>query len=161
MQRRSFLGSAIGSSITSTTALVASLPWLSGCGGGGGGSSTAEPAPHAVAINVAAAGAGIAINRRVLGSNVEWVDRGDNLLDSSGHFDPTMLGLVQALSPAVLRYPGGLQSDTFHWEQAENEHAFTRAMQPTLMTPQRLLELCEATGAEPLFTVNVITGSAD
>ncbi|MDO9314717.1 MAG: hypothetical protein Q7T97_09245 [Burkholderiaceae bacterium] len=161
MKRRSFLRSALGSSITTTTALVASLPWLPGCGGGGGSASPTEPAPHAVTINVDAAATGIAVNRRVLGSNVEWVDRGDNLLDSSGHFDPTMLGLVQAMSPAVLRYPGGLQSDTFHWEQADNEHAFTRAMQPTLMTPQRLLELCEATGAEPLFTVNVVTGSAD
>lgn len=158
MKRRSFLHSAFGSTITTPTALLASLPWLSGCGGGGGSSAAAA---HAVTIRVDAAATGEAVNRRVLGSNVQWVDRGDNLLDGDGRLDPGMLGLVQAMSPTVLRYPGGLQSDTFHWEQPRNEHAFTRALQPTLMTTQRLLELCEATGAEPLFTVNVVTGSVD
>ena len=160
MQRRTFL--------TTTGAAVASLPWLPGCGGGGGGDSTATNPPvvpagsHAVTLAVNAASPGIAVNRRVLGSNVEWVDNGDNLLDAAtGGFDATTLALVKAIAPTSLRYPGGLQADVFHWEQPNNEHVFTRAVQPTRMNTQRLLELCEATGALPLFTVNVITGTPD
>ncbi|WP_054019893.1 hypothetical protein [Piscinibacter sakaiensis] len=101
------------------------------------------------------------MNRRVLGSNVQWVDRGDELLTAAGALRSDMLAQVQAAGPTMLRYPGGLQSDVFHWAAASNEHVFTRATQPTLMSPQRLLELCEATGAEPLFTVNTITGTPD
>lgn len=109
------------------------------------------------------------VNRRVLGSNVQWVDNGDDLLDPEGRFRPEMLALVQRMGPTGLRYPGGMQSDTYRWERGigplarrgANEHAHNRVMQPTRMGTLELLELCEACGAEPLFTVNLVTGSAD
>ncbi|MBL8302594.1 MAG: hypothetical protein JNM26_07470, partial [Ideonella sp.] len=104
---------------------------------------------------------GRSVNRRVLGSNVQWVDRGDEMLAADGSWRGTMLGQAQAMAPTVLRYPGGLQGDVFHWAAATNQHAFTRAVQPTLMNSQRLLELCEATGAEPLFSVNLVTGTPE
>jgi len=165
MKRRSFLRTS-ASLTTATGAVVVGLPWLAGCGGGG---SAAAPAPapadpsavQSVSLGIDLAASGTPVNRSVLGSNVQWVDNGDNLLGASGNFDATQLGLAQGLAPSVLRYPGGLQSDTFRWEQATNEHAFTRELQPTRMNTQRVLELCEATGATPMFTVNVITGSAD
>ena len=81
------------------------------------------------------------------------------MLFADGSWRSDMLTLAQSMAPGVLRYPGGLQSDVFHWAAATNEHAFTRAQQPTRMTTQRLLELCEATGARPLFTVNLYTGT--
>jgi alpha-N-arabinofuranosidase len=103
---------------------------------------------------------GAAINRRVLGSNVGWAFGGDDLLTKEGAFVPAMLERVRALAPTVLRYPGGTYSDVFHWEAATNEHVFNRQVQPTLMDTRRFLELCELVGAEPLITVNVVTGTA-
>lgn len=108
-------------------------------------------------------------NRGLLGSNIQWIDRADELLDAQGQPRANMMALVQAMGPSSLRYPGGLQSDVYRWEsgigplaqRGSNEHAFSRQRQPTLMGTLEFLELCEATGAEPLITVNMVTGSAD
>lgn len=124
---------------------------------------------HRFSLRVDAAGRPRPVNRRVLGSNVQWVDNGDDLLDAQGRFRPEMLALVQRLAPTGLRYPGGMQSDTYRWERGigplaqrgANEHAHNRVMQPTRLGTLELLELCEACGAEPLFTVNLVTGSAE
>jgi alpha-N-arabinofuranosidase len=161
--------------------------WLGGCGGGGdaapalaptagspapapapGPTPTPAPAPapppasagvtHRPSLTLGAA-SGRSVNRLALGSNVQWVDRGDEMLQADGQWRSEMLALAQSMSPGVLRYPGGLQGDVFHWAAPTNEHVFTRAQQTTRMTPQRLLELCEATGAEPLFSVNLVTGT--
>ena len=108
------------------------------------------------------AATGRLVNRRALGSNVQWVDNGDEMLSAAtGQLRSDMLGLAQAIAPGALRYPGGLMTDVFHWAAASNEHAFTRRTQPTRMDSRRLLELCEATGAAPLFSINLITGTAE
>lgn len=116
-------------------------------------------ATHAFEVDVDPA-PGAAVNRRVLGSNVGWAFGGDDLLTKEGDFVPAMLERVRALAPTVLRYPGGTYSDVFHWEAATNEHVFNRQVQPTLMDTRRFLELCELVGAQPLITVNVVTGTA-
>ena len=116
----------------------------------------------------AAGGTPRPVNRQVLGSNVQWVDNGDELLDAQGAFRPEMLALVQQMAPTGLRYPGGMQSDAYHWERGmgplaqrgTNEHAHNRVQQPTRMGTLEFLELCEATGARPLLTVNLVTGTA-
>lgn len=116
---------------------------------------------HAFELEIDTRGPAQPVNRRVLGSNVGWAFGGDNLLDAEGAFDRRMLAMAGELAPTVLRYPGGTYSDVFHWEAASNEHVFTRKQQPTLMDTQRFLELCEALQAEPLITVNVVTGTAE
>lgn len=117
-------------------------------------------ATHAFEVDVDPA-PGAAVNRRVLGSNVGWAFGGDDLLTKEGAFVPAMLERVRALAPTVLRYPGGTYSDVFHWEAATNEHVFNRQVQPTLMDTRRFLELCERVGAQPLITVNVVTGTPE
>jgi len=104
---------------------------------------------------------GVPVNRRILGSNVGWAFGGDNLLTKEDAFDPAMLQLARELGPTVLRYPGGTYSDVFHWEAASNEHVFNRQMQPTQMDTRRFREFCDLVGAEPLITVNVVTGSVE
>ena len=102
---------------------------------------------------------GIEVNRRLLGSNVGWAYAGDNMLVEAGRPDPAMLALAQQLGPTVLRYPGGTYTDDFHWTAPRNRHVFNKIEQPTTMDTQRLLELCEATGAEPIISVNLVTGT--
>jgi hypothetical protein len=103
------------------------------------------------------------VNRRILGSNVQWVDRGDALLAEDGsQFDPEMLELVGRLGPTVLRYPGGALAVTFDWRagngpihRGSSEHFHTRQRQRVLFGTAELLALCRRVGAEPLITVNV------
>ncbi len=109
------------------------------------------------------------VNRQILGNNVQWVDRGDDLLDATGAERSDLLQLAAALHPSVLRYPGGSQADTYHWRagvgslaaRGENEHFNARRLQPTIMGTQEFLELCEATGATALISVNLASGTAE
>ncbi|WP_213954182.1 hypothetical protein [Variovorax sp. dw_954] len=116
---------------------------------------------HAFDVTIDARAAGTPVNRRVLGSNVGWVYGGDNMVKQDGGFAPAMLAMARRLGPTVLRFPGGTFSDVFHWEAPVNEHVFSRERQRTLMDTRRFLELCEAVDAQPLITVNIVTGTAE
>jgi alpha-N-arabinofuranosidase len=136
------------------------------------GCTPAEPptaaAPFAASVSIEADAPGYPGNLLILGSNVQWVDRGDEVLKPSGDgFAAPMLQRVEELSPTVLRYPGGSMSDTYHWKDGigalsgrkRNEHFFSKSAQVVAMGTREFLELCEATGAVPLITVNVASGT--
>ena len=124
-----------------------------------------EAAPLRFELDIDTRAAGTPVNRRVLGSNVQWVYGGDDMLAADDRFDPKMLAFAQALGPTVLRYPGGAQSDAYHWERGvgpmatrgQNEHVNATANQLTRLGTREFLELCEATGAAPLITLNLAT----
>jgi alpha-N-arabinofuranosidase len=126
----------------------------------------AEPLRFELDVDVRAPGT--PVNRRVLGSNVQWVDGGDDLLGPDDRLDPRMLALVRELGPTVLRYPGGAQSDAYHWERGVGpmaarglaEHVNARTQQRVRLGTREFLEVCEAAGAEPLLTANLATGTA-
>ena len=113
---------------------------------------------------------GHAVNRLILGNNLQWVDNGDEILKpNSLEFDPGMLDLVKPLHPTVLRYPGGSHSDTYHWrdgvgsfaQRRENEHFHNHQKQKVDFGTAEFLTLCKLTGAEPLITVNVASGTPE
>ena len=131
--------------------------------------SPASTSTPDVTITVDAGTSGPAVNRLVLGSNVQWVDGGDDLLEANTiSFNPAMVALVRSMQPSVLRYPGGDQSDLYNWtlglgslaERGQNLQAGTNRPQITYMGTAELLTLSETVHAQPLFTVNVITGTA-
>lgn len=164
--RRRWLLGATGA----TAALGGAALWAGVLPGAGGGASLPpRGGSHRFTLRPLDGAASQPLNRRVLGSNVQWVDNGDELLDTQGELRPGMLALVRQMAPTTLRYPGGLQSDAYRWERGigplaqrqTNEHAHNRVQQPTRMGTLEFLELCEACGAEPLLTVNLHTGSAD
>ncbi len=111
------------------------------------------------------------VNRAVLGSNIQWVDGGDRLLEpGTTRLSPQAVALVEELGPTILRYPGGSQGDTYRWQlgvgplsqRGEEELYFARGRtQRVLFGTPELLELSERIGAEPLITVNATTGSAE
>jgi len=100
---------------------------------------------------------------------VQWVDRGDDLLRPDGQFDAAMLAQVQRLGPGSLRFPGGSQSDVYHWERgigpqaqrSENQHFHAKRLQPSTFGTVEFLQLCARTGARPLITVNVLSGTPE
>ena len=105
-------------------------------------------------------------NKRLLGNNIQWVDRGDELLKKGNtDFSPVMLDKVIKLQPTVLRYPGGSLSDLYRWEHGmgsankrRKSSRFHGDGEDTIMFgTEEFLRLCQLTGAEPLITANVIT----
>jgi alpha-N-arabinofuranosidase len=75
---------------------------------------------------------------------------------------------IVAISPAVMRYPGGSLTDTYHWlpgmgpigSRGMVENAFTKVSEPAYFGTKEFLSLCALTGAEPLISLNVVTGDA-
>lgn len=135
-----------------------------------GGLPDVQGAPYAVSLTVAADKKLGHVNRKLLGNNLQWASGGDSLLiDNKLEFNPTILKeKVKPLGATVLRFPGGVLADTYHWrdgmgtldQRGENEHAFTGVKETVRMGTQEFMELCEAMAAEPLITVNVVTGTA-
>jgi alpha-L-arabinofuranosidase len=130
------------------------------------------PAPALAAaseIDIAAGAPGRPVNRLVLGSNVEWVDRGDGLVDAQGQFVPAFLDAARALGPTSLRYPGGSQADLFHWrvgigpvrERGRLTHFFTGEAQKVVFGIDEFLHLCALLDAAPVITLNAATGGAE
>jgi len=161
-------GATAGSSATTGSSATAGSSATTGSSATAG-SSAAEPTTPDVTITVDASATGPAVNRLVLGSNVQWVDGGDNLLTrNSIDFDPAMLTLVHNMQPSVLRYPGGDQSDIYHWSagvgsainRGTNIQAGTNHPQITYMGSGELLSLSQGLDAQSLFTVNVMSGTA-
>jgi alpha-L-arabinofuranosidase len=109
------------------------------------------------------------VNRLILGTNIQWVDLGDDLLEPNGSFDPSMLTQVDLLEPTVVRYPGGSQSDTYDWttgmgpqsERGFSEHFNRGETQRVLFGTPELLELTTRLGAAPLITVNTTTDTPE
>lgn len=146
-----------------------SAAWL-GLGSGSGGAQAATSGEaNAFSITLDAKGEGRPVNRQVLGHNVQWVDHGDDLLSVEGRLDAQRLELVRRMGATSLRFPGGSQSDVYHWERGmgpqaqrgENQHFHSKRMQRTVMGTVEFLQLCAAAGARPLITVNVLTGTAE
>lgn len=111
----------------------------------------------------------LAANPHLCGTNIQWVDGGDGLLNAESlDFNPQALRAVAQLAPSMIRYPGGAQADVYHWRtgigpiQARgfSEHFHRREKQQVRMGTAEFLSLCQSTGAEPVITVNTATGSA-
>ncbi len=109
------------------------------------------------------------VNRLLLGNNIEWTQRGDGLLlPNSLSLDPNLLSRLTDLAPTVIRYPGGSFADLFHWQVAMGpltnrgmiENFLTGSLERADFGPAEFLLLCQSTGATPLITANVVTGSA-
>lgn len=117
-------------------------------------------------VTIDADALGRPVNRLILGNNVQWVDRGDEILSpNGGSFSTKMLKAVKDLGPSILRYPGGSQSDLYHWKDGVGQrglgtHFFTGSTQPILFGTDEFLNLCENVHAEPLLTINIATGDA-
>jgi alpha-L-arabinofuranosidase len=117
-------------------------------------------------VTIDANALGRPVNRLILGNNVQWVDRGDEILTPNGRsFATHMLKAIKDLGPSILRYPGGSHSDLYHWKDGIGQrglgaHFFSGRTQPILFGTDEFLNLCEYVHAEPLLTINIATGDA-
>ncbi len=108
------------------------------------------------------------VNPYLLGNNVQWVDRGDELLSAATmRPNPAVMDKVRKLGVSVLRYPGGSLADLYHWkdgmgsagERKTNRRFHAKGKDRILLGTFEFLSICREIGAEPLITINVVTGS--
>ncbi len=126
------------------------------------------PKPFEVRVSVNPRGSIKPVNRLLLGQNIDWAQGSDDLLNQDTlEFSQSVMEDVFSLNPTVLRYPGGLQAAFYDWsqgtgpmeERGEGLHAQTHANRKIMFGTWELLRLCQRVGAEPLITVNIITGT--
>ncbi len=124
-------------------------------------------AAYEARVAVDASAPGRPVNRAVLGSNVQWVDRGDEMIDGARHPKPSMDEAARQIGPTVLRYPGGSLSDIYPWRNGVGQsrgtgtHFFSGATQTIEFGTDEFLDLCARLDARPLITVNVATGTPE
>lgn len=109
------------------------------------------------------------LNPLVLGNNLDWPHSAQGFLkENSTTPAPAYLELADRLAPTALRYPGGTNSDFYHWRNGIGPYD-KRKPNKTLegkeerigMGTDEYLALCKRWGAEPLITINLATGSAE
>ena len=108
------------------------------------------------------------VNPMVLGNNVQWVDKADELWDSDARtFDASRLDKLKLLKIKTLRFPGGSQADVYHWKDGvgavelrkPGTHIFLDTQEPSYFGTDEFLDLAAIFDAEPMITVNVVTGT--
>ena len=110
------------------------------------------------------------IPRTLFGTNIEWRWNANFLWqEKERRVDPEMLRLTRDLGVSLIRYPGGVYSDFYHWKQGVGP-LDSRPMvlhEPGKGDKSRAnfgtdeaLDFARAVNAELLITVNVGTGTA-
>lgn len=109
------------------------------------------------------------VNPLILGNNIDWTHSAQGMyLEDSHTLSPGYIALADRLAPTALRYPGGTNSDFYHWRNGIGPLA-SRRPNKTLEGKEEtiklgtddFLALCARWKAEPLITVNIATGTAE
>lgn len=102
------------------------------------------------------------------GTNVEWIFDGQGLWSSKKNaLDTEVLRLSKEIGPTVIRFPGGVFSDTYHWRDGigPQDKRPTTLHHPGgpksrhVLGSQEIAEVARFVGAELMFTVNAGTGT--
>ncbi|HXW79640.1 MAG TPA: hypothetical protein VEJ84_09075, partial [Acidimicrobiales bacterium] len=133
---------------------------------------TSTPSPHETSTVVAidTAHSTGSVSKAVFGQVYQWDFDGMGSFDpASGHFYPNFVHqLADVVQPGSLRYPGGIESDTFHWERAvgperqrkPNAYGPTEGPSASTVGPDEFGQLLDDTGATGVITANFGTGTA-
>lgn len=104
----------------------------------------------------------------------ECIDQGiwvgpDSKIPNIHGFRKTIVEKMQALHPAVIRWPGGCYADSYHWRDGigprkqrpitfnENFGTFTR--DDHQFGTDEFMEFCELVGAEPWINISLMSGT--
>lgn len=106
----------------------------------------------------------------IYGTNAEWIFEGQGLWSPQRRtLDPGALARVQEMAPTVIRFPGGVFSDIYHWKDgigAQDKRPSTPnfpkgPVSRHSLGTQEIAEVARRAGAELMFTVNAGTGNAE
>jgi len=110
------------------------------------------------------------IPRLLYGTNVEWINDANGIWDArASRFDAEILRAAKELGVTLVRFPGGIFADYYHWKDGVGPRA-TRPVRPHVADQNRsangfgtaeLVEFSRQIGAEPLLQVNIVTGTPE
>jgi alpha-N-arabinofuranosidase len=110
------------------------------------------------------------IPKTLYGTNLEWPYDGHGVWDAGkGRVNPDVLEASKQLGLGLVRFPGGVLADYYHWKQGVGPTG-SRPMIPHIVDPGKsrnsfgtdeLIQYCRSVGAEPLLQVNLITGTPE
>ncbi len=108
------------------------------------------------------------VNPLILGNNIDWTHSAQGMYpEKSDKLSPGYLALADRIAPTALRYPGGTNSDFYHWKDGIGPLP-SRRPNKTLEGKEEVIKLgtddflalCARWKSEPLITVNIATGTA-
>jgi alpha-N-arabinofuranosidase len=104
------------------------------------------------------------------GANEIWYDGGDGAQDiSTGNLYPGVINQTKNIGISILRYPGGIPSDTYHWQNAIGAQSSRTnnviyqeqdVFLPSNFGPDEFGELLQNSNSVGDITVNFGTGTA-
>jgi alpha-N-arabinofuranosidase len=105
----------------------------------------------------------------VFGTNVEWFNNGNGLVNDRGQFDGQLVRLAGEQGITLVRFPGGTLSDFYHWKNGigpqdrrpTSPHGSDSGRSVNRFGTPELMKFCGQIGANPLLTVNVGTGTPE
>ena len=125
----------------------------------------------AAGIEAAAADIGRRIPPTLYGANIEWRWNATSLWrEATQDVDPTALSLTRDMGLRLLRYPGGVYSDFYHWRDGVGPREKRPLVVHEAGKPDKsranfgtdeALEFADRVGAERLITVNAGSGTAE
>ncbi len=105
----------------------------------------------------------------IYGVNLEWIRNGNGIFDpGSDALNEQLVALTKDLGAALLRFPGGIFSDFYHWKngigprraRVSSPHMpGSNDVSPNSFGTDEALEFSRRTGAPLMITVNIATGS--
>ena len=131
--------------------------------------SAAGGMPQSAEIIVDAGNTGRPIPRTVYGSNIEWIWNGNGIWNADKQaLDPDLVTLTREAGISLLRFPGGVFADFYHWRDGigprssrrETEHSRGGPRSVHVFGTDEALAFAAETGSELLITVNAGTGTA-
>jgi alpha-N-arabinofuranosidase len=135
------------------------------------GSATTTPASASDALTaVVTVNAGVQIRRiprTLYGTNVEWFQNGNGIVDGAGSLRPDLVHAAKDGGVSLVRFPGGTFSDYYHWRDGTGpiaERPITKdftdpGSSKNVMGSPEITRFARATGGELLITVNAGTGT--
>ena len=137
--------------------------------------AAAQAAPTAAAlpatVHIDAADLGRRIPPTLYGANIEWRWNATSLWrEATQDVDPTALSLTRDMGLRLLRYPGGVYSDFYHWRDGVGPREKRPLVVHEAGKPDKsranfgtdeALEFADRVGAELLITVNAGSGTAE
>jgi alpha-N-arabinofuranosidase len=129
----------------------------------------ADPGTARIVIDTAAVVR--TIPETVFGTTLDWTYNANFAWDPArGAFKPEILAPAEDWGVGVVRFPGGTNADYYHWKDGVGPQS-SRPMRDHVIDPgersrstvgtDEFVSFCRRIGAEPLLTVNMITGTPE
>ena len=108
------------------------------------------------------------IPRTLYGTNIEWFNNGNGIVDDIGVFRSDLAAAARDEGISLVRFPGGTFSDYYHWEDGTGplekrpttRHFTDPGASKNIMGSPEIARFAKSIGGEPLITVNAGTGTA-